>query len=807
MRVTVTCRVGDRSTRTMPDVTTIRYLLGSIRRGIEGPEGPPLAWTLRPYRPDQLSGDVIGGLTVAALIVPVAIGYAGVAGLPPEMGLYASLAPLVAYAVFGSGRRLIVGPDASTAALIGVTIAPLAAASDDRVRLASALAILVATIFVVMRLGRMGFLSNLLSRPILVGYMAGVGITVAASQVEKMAGGPAITVGVGLLSRIDWLSADVPAVAEAVGIALRGSGANGLSLAIGLGVVAVLLLTRRFLPRVPMALLVMVVGVVVSAVIGLQSLGVQILGPVPAGLPPVGIPVATPAELLALLPGALGLAIMSYANATVTGRSFAAMHGERIDANRELVALAAADAANGLTSGYPVSASPSRTAVGETAGASSQLAGLVAAAAVAVVLVLLTVPLSYLPVPVLGAVVLVSVLPLISVGSMRAMWRLRPSEGAIALIALTGVVLYGTLVGVAIAVLLAALNIVRRAAWPEIVEEGRLSVGSWHDLTRTIGARRVQGVVTLRFAGPLFFANATALDTLVREIVAARPDTVAIVLDLGATADVDLTAGDTIRDMSEELARGRRRLAVARPIGHVRDQLRAYGLGELMAPTAGTRGSVDQAIIGLGLDPTLLVPEDEEEAEGSATLVARPLPGVVPLGQEPLVLRVLVVGIAIVAIAAVIGFGLTNWLSGSPASSSTVPNLIGLPLERATEGAQDAGFKLGEPVYVRRNDQPEGTVVDQDPPAGTVADEGAVIEPFVSTGRQLVQVPDVTGKAQPEAIATLAQAGLTVRRAGTSSDAVVPDGSVISTTPVAGTAVATGTSVGIIVSTGPAASP
>jgi serine/threonine-protein kinase len=226
-----------------------------------------------------------------------------------------------------------------------------------------------------------------------------------------------------------------------------------------------------------------------------------------------------------------------------------------------------------------------------------------------------------------------------------------------------------------------------------------------------------------------------------------------------------------------------------------------------MAPTAGTRGSVDQAIAGLGLDPTLLVPDEDDEAPGSGPRTAHPEPRVIPHGHERLVLRVLAVGLAVVALAAVAGFGVTNWLSASPTGSSPVPNLVGLALERATEAARDAGFRLAEPVYVRRDDQPEGTVVDQDPPAGTVADQGAVIEPFVSTGRQLVQVPDVTGRPQPEAIATLAQAGLTVRRAGTSSDAVVPAGSVISTTPVAGTSVATGTSVGILVSSGPAASP
>ena len=354
--------------------------------------------------------------------------------------------------------------------------------------------------------------------------MAGVGVTVALGQLEKMAGGPAIANGFGILSRIEWLSSNAAAVVEALGIAFGASGADLLSLGIGLGVVLVLLLARRFAPRAPMSLVVMIVAMAASAALGLQSMGVQVLGPVPSGLGDFGIPVATPTELLALLPGAIGLAIMSYANTTVTARTFAAKHGERIDANRELVAMAAADAAGGLTGGYPVSASPTRTAAGEDAGASSQMAGLVAAVAVAVVLVLFTTPLSYLPIPVLGAVVFVSVLSLIDVKGMRAMWRLRPSEGAIGLIAMSGVILYGTLVGVAIAVLLAALNIVRRAARPEILEEGRLADGSWHDLSRSLGARRVESVVTLRFAGPLFFANATALQARVHDIVASRPD-------------------------------------------------------------------------------------------------------------------------------------------------------------------------------------------------------------------------------------------------------------------------------------------
>ena len=488
---------------------------------------------------------------MAALTVPLAIGYASVAGLPPEVGLYASLAPLVAYAIFGSARRLIIGPDASTAALIAATIAPLAVVSDDRVRLASALGLLVAGIFVGMRLGRLGFLADFLSRPILVGYLTGVGVTVALGQVEKMLGGPAIGEGLGVLAHIDWTSANLAAVAEAVTIAIRGSGATVASALVAAGVIAAILVGRRVAPRFPMALVAMLGALVVSAAFDLQALGVQVLGPVPGGLPPIGLPVASVDELLGLLPGALGLALLSFADTAVTGRSFAAKAGERTDANRELVALAAADAAGAFTGGYPISASPSRTSAAEGAGSRSQVTGLVAAMAIAVVLVLFMPPLAYLPIPALAAVILLAVIGLVDVRAMRQIWQLKRSEGAIALIAMIGVILYGTLTGVVIAVLLAALNIVRRAAWPQIAEEGRLPDGSYRSLERIAGARRVRGAVILRFQGPLFFANASALQARVRELVAARPEIHAVVLDLGATADVDLTAGEALRQIAQ----------------------------------------------------------------------------------------------------------------------------------------------------------------------------------------------------------------------------------------------------------------
>ncbi len=791
----------------MPGVSSVRAFLVRLRNGIEGPEGPPIAWTLRGYRASQRTGDIVAGLTVAALIVPLSIGYAGVAGLPPEAGLYASLAPLLLYAIFGSARRLVIGPDASTAALIGATLIPLAATSDDRVRLASMLGLIVAAVFVAMRLGRMGFLADFLSRPILVGYLTGVGITVAVGQVEKILGGPAISDAFSVLARIDWIGADPRAVIDAVSLAVTASGAELLSLVIGGSVVAAMLVARRVAPRIPIALLAMIVALIASAAFDLQALGVTVLGPVASGLPSISMPYATPTELVGLIPGALGLAVLSFADTTVTGRSFAARHGERTDANRELVALAAADAAGGVTGGYPVSSSPSRTSAAEAAGSTSQMTGVIAAAAVAVVLVLLTGPLAYLPIPALGGVILVAVLGLIDVVGIRSIWALKRSEGLIALTAVGGVILYGTLTGVVIAVLLAALNIVRRSAWPEIVEEGRLPDGKWRDPERSDAAVQVEGVLVLRFGGPLFFANVGALEARIREAVASRPGIRVVILDLAATADIDLSAGQALSGVAESLERDGRRLAVAEPIGRVRDELRAYGLERLMAPSGGTHGSVDAVIVGAGLDP--LRPMREPTPQPAApTPPDADVPSETTRTSADRVAWQTVGGAAVAVVLAVgIAAVLAAWGLGPGTAPNEAPNLIGMSLERASAAAEDAGFELAPPIYTHRADRPENTVVDQVPAPGTPMDAGSAIQPIVGTGRQLVIVPDVIGQTEAQAIATLTASGLTVRRTGTVEDDSVPAGSLVATTPAAGTSVGSGTVVSYEVSSGPAATP
>lgn len=544
--------------------------------------GPPLAWTLRDYRRSALRGDVIGGITVAALIVPLSIGYAQVAGLPPEAGLYASLVPLLAYAVFGSARRLIVGPDAATAALVGAAVVPLAVLADDRIRLASTLALLVALVFVGMRAASLGFLADFLSRPILVGYMTGVGISVALDQIPKILGGRPLERTGAVLAGTDLTSVDLASVLESVGTVLSQGVVNLPSVVIGVLVFAAIVAGDRWLPGVPVALPALVAALVATVVLDLTDRGVLVLGPVPSGLPRPGIPLVSINEAIALFPSALGIAILSFADTVLTGRSFAARHGEETDPDRELVALAASDLGGSLTSGYPVSSSPSRTAAAEASGATTQLAGVIAAGAVALVLLFLAGLLTNLPIPALGAVVLASALRFIDIRGVLTVWRLQRVEGAIAVAATVGVLVYGTLAGVGIAAMLAALNVFRRAAQPRIDELGRLPVsGAFADLQRDANALRVPGVLIVRFAGPMFFATFSSIRSRIKSLLVERADVKRVVIDAAPIVDLDLTAADGLRMLQRDLAERGVDIVLARPNGQLRDLLRAFGLDDL----------------------------------------------------------------------------------------------------------------------------------------------------------------------------------------------------------------------------------
>ena len=412
--------------------------------------------------------------------------------------------------------------------------------------------------------------------------------------------------------------------------------------------------------------------------------------------------------MLALLPGAVAIAILSFTDSAVTARAVAARTGERADANRELVGMAAADGAAAVVSGYPISMSLTRTNESEVAGSTSQMAGVLTAAAIAVLLALFTGPLSYLPMPALGAVIFASVLVLIDVRQMRLLWRTDRSEGAIAVVAAGGVIVYGTLAGVMVAVLLAALNIVRRAAAPPIVEEVRMPEGTWRDATRRPDGNRVHGAVVVRLAGPMFFANAALLQARVRGLVAGRPDARAVVLDFGATAGVDVTAAEALRDLAAELDRDGRRLAVARPLGNVRDELRGHGLSDLLEPVAEGHWAIDAVLdrwawtrACAGASPPASSRPSPEPEPCAATPAGRPRrPRDRPARPRPRRPRSCWrPGWAGVVIAN---------LRGHPTEGTApVPNLLGMSLDRATTAAQGR-LRVGAAQALRRGGDPAG---------------------------------------------------------------------------------------------------
>jgi len=796
----------------------VRHLADGIAKRLTG-GGQPLAWTLRGYRRGQLRGDAIGGLTVAALIVPLSIGYAQVAGLPPEVGLYASMVPLLAYAVFGSARRLIVGPDAATAALVAAAILPLAVGSDDRVRLASALALIVAAIFIAMRLATLGFLADFLSRPILVGYMTGVGITVALNQIPKILGAEPFADAFAVVGGVDLAHVDIGVAVQALGIALGGAGVNGPSVAVGVLVLVAVLAGDRLLPGIPVALLALIAALVATVVLDLPARGVRVLGPVPSGLPPIALPLVSLDEALALLPGAIGIAILSFADTALTGRRFAERGGEVTDPNRELLALGAADLGASLTSGYPISSSASRTAALEPTGSTTQLAGVIAAVAVALVLVFLAGYLTNLPIPAIGAVVLTSALRFIDIRGIVRIWRTVRVEGAIAIAATLGVILYGTLYGVAIAALLAAVNVFRRAAQPRIDELGRLpGSGLFADLVRDPTARRVPGVLIVRYSGPLFFATAAAFRTQVRAFVDARTDVRRVVIDASGIVDLDLTAADALRALEGDLEAREISLAIARPTGKLRDLLRAFGLTELAGPAGAFPRTLEEVVADLDGDVAATGSEDAAVEGPDATDARGPLPSdsldvsdAATHRDEPPARRhwssAIVVLIA-VAVVAVLVAALTAGRTGSApiAGDVAVPNIVGMTIDRASTVVDKQGLELGESIVIQTTALPEGTITAQSPAPGSIVPSGGTVTPTVSTRRDLVSVPDVTGQSAAMAVVTLTSAGLRVGATTDLVDPSVPIGIAISTDPVAGRPVAAGTPVELMVSGAPPAS-
>ena len=536
------------------------------RRGIELLPGVE---RLLQYQREWWRGDVLAGLTVAAYLVPQCMAYGELAGVPPVQGLWAILPPLLVYALIGSSPQLSVGPESTTAVMTAVAIAPLAAGDPLAYgALASLLALLVGVVCCLAAWARLGFLAELLSKPILVGYMAGVAVRMIAAQLGKICG-------------LSLASDSLPDLL--LELLRRAEEIHPPSLLLGLGVLGFLLLLQRRFPTAPGPLLAMLLAVAVVGIGGLDQRGVAVIGTIPAGLPRLVLPGGGSGESLKyLLSTAVGIALVGYSDNVLTARSFAARGGYRIDADQELLALGAVNVANGLMQGFPVSSSGSRTALGEALGSRSQLFSLVAFGLVLLVLRFLRPLLALFPRAALGAVVIYAALRLIDIDEFQRLRRFKLSEFRLALITLAGVLLTDILTGVGLAVALSAIDLFARLMRPNDAVMGEVPhLAGLHDVKDWPGAITMAGLVIYRYDAPLCFANAEHFRSRALAALQAEREPVEwFVLNAEAIVEIDITAADVLLELEKTLQERGIHFALARVKQDLYKQLSRAGLVE-----------------------------------------------------------------------------------------------------------------------------------------------------------------------------------------------------------------------------------
>ena len=521
----------------------------------------------RIYRRSWLPRDIVAGIVLSAILVPAGMAYATAAGLPPITGLYASVFPLLAYAVVGPSRILILGPDSSLVPLIAAAILPLAAAgSPEAVGLAGVLALMTGALCIGAGLARFGFLTDLLSKPVRFGYMNGIALTVVVSQIPRLLG----------------FSVSVSGVIPDIEATVKGFAAGEVipaAVVIGGACLIFILACRRWAPKVPGVLIAVVAATMVVSVLGLAEV-LPVVGPVPQGLPAPSLPPLEPADISLLFGAAVGIAFVSFADTSVLSRAFAIRGGYPVDPNRELVALGVANVASSLFQGFSISGSASRTPVAEAAGSKTQLTGVVGALIIVLFLVLVPSLLANLPTTALAAVVISAALRLFEVAGVRRLYEVRRSEFLLSMAAFLSVALFGVIVGIGIAIGLSLLDFIRRAWRPHDAVLGRLDgLKGYHDVTSAPGVRQVPGLVLFRWDAPLFFANADLFRDRIREVVAAaEPPARWVVVAAEPITDIDSTAADAVEELVHELAAAGIELAFAEMKTPAREWLRRYGL-------------------------------------------------------------------------------------------------------------------------------------------------------------------------------------------------------------------------------------
>jgi high affinity sulfate transporter 1 len=549
----------------------------------------------RTYERSWLRFDLIAGVVLAAILVPQGMAYAELAGLPPVTGLYTTIACLIAYAVFGPSRVLVLGPDSAVSPLIFAAIIPLVAGGDPAkaIALAGMLAVMVGLIEIGLGLGKLGFVANLLSSEVQVGYMNGLAITIVVGQLPKL---------FGFSTDADGFFAEIGAFLKSL------DQTNATTLIMGVSVLAVLLVLPRLTKRVPAVLVGVVGATIVSAALGLAEKGVATVGSLPQGFPMPTVPWTSFADVGPLFVAAVGITLVSLADTIATATSFAARRGDEVRPDQEMIGMGAANIAAGFLQGFAISSSGSRTAVAEQSGAKSQLTGVVGAGMVLALLLFFNSLLADLPQTALAAVVIVAALSLMNWGALARYSQVRKSALALSVVATVGVVLLGVLQGIVVAIILSILLFFKRSWWPHGEVLGQLGENGWHNIRRYPEAVLVPRVVVYRWDAALFFANAGSFREEIRRIV-REYNPAWVVLQCEAITDIDVTASEMLKELDEELNAAGIHLAFVEMRSRLEDLVMRYGLfetldrGHFYHTLDAALGEIQAAGPGLGETP------------------------------------------------------------------------------------------------------------------------------------------------------------------------------------------------------------
>lgn len=537
--------------------------------------------TLRSYQATWLPKDVVAGLVVTTMLVPVGIAYAEASGVPGVYGLYATIVPLLAYAIFGPSRILVLGPDSALAAPILAVVVSVAAGDPSRaVTVASMMAVVSGLLSIALGLARLGFITELLSKPIRYGYMNGIALTVLVSQLPKLF---AISVKDQGPLRELW----------SLGTAIAAGQANGYTFAVGAGTLVLILFLKRY-ERLPGILIAVVLAMLCVIAFKLDGLGVKVLGKIPQGLPRFAIPWANGADLVEIILGGCAVGLIAFADTSVLSRTYAARLHTRVDPNQEMVGLGVANLAAGFFQGFPISSSSSRTPVAEAAGAKTQMTAVVGAVVVALLLMVAPNLMRYLPNSALAAVVIAAAISLFEFADLKRIFRVQQWEFWLSIACFVGVAVFGTIPGICLAVAMAVIEFLWDGWRPHYAVLGRVEgLRGYHDTKRYPHASRIPGLVLFRWDAPLFFANAELFQQRLLEATESSPTPVQrVVVAAEPVTSVDVTSADMLRDLSHTLRDRGIALHFAEMKDPVRDKLRRFELTDIIGdesfhPTVG----------------------------------------------------------------------------------------------------------------------------------------------------------------------------------------------------------------------------